>query len=63
METGKPQVSRFGLDNHRKVHMSKLLAAAVIVVLVVIAALWMMFPLDQSAESGQPPPHAIDQSE
>ncbi|AEG55773.1 hypothetical protein [Sinorhizobium meliloti] len=43
--------------------MSKLLAAAVIVVLVVIAALWMMFPLDQSAESGQPPPHAIDQSE
>ncbi|RVG84240.1 hypothetical protein CN177_18310 [Sinorhizobium meliloti] len=63
METGKPQVSRFGLDNRREVHMSKVLAAAVIVVLVVIAALWMMFPLDQSAESGQPPPHAIDQSE
>jgi len=43
--------------------MSKIVAAAVIVLLVLAAALWAMFPLDQSAESGQPPPHAIDQSE
>lgn len=43
--------------------MSKIVAAAVIVGLVLIAGLWMMFPLDQSADPGQPPPHAIDQSE
>ncbi|WP_272913675.1 hypothetical protein [Sinorhizobium arboris] len=43
--------------------MSKIVAAAVIAVLVLVAALWTMFPLDQSSEPGQPPPHAIDQSE
>ncbi|MBB4184634.1 hypothetical protein GGE07_001260 [Sinorhizobium terangae] len=43
--------------------MSKAVTATVILVLVVIALIWMLFPIDGTPENGQPPPHAIDQSD
>nr|WP_255647544.1 hypothetical protein [Ensifer sp. IC4062] len=42
--------------------MSKAVTAAAILVLMVIAMIWVLFPLDGTSENGQPPPHAIDQS-
>jgi len=44
--------------------MQRTVIAAVLVLLIVVAALWTIFPLDgPTQEDGQPPPHAIDQSE
>lgn len=42
--------------------MSKAVTAAVILVLVVIAIVWVLIPFDEMPDIGQPPPHAIDQS-